>query len=140
MQTKIEIINQPVDYPAQKKSIVIAYWFFTLLISLETGVGAVWDLMQVQTVKDIFVRIGLPFYILTLLGIWKVLGLIAILTPGKPRLKEWAYAGLIFVYTGAAFSHASSADYKGIIAPVILAVFTFCSWALRPSSKRNFCR
>jgi hypothetical protein len=78
-------------------------------------------------------------YFFAILGVWKVLGAIAILVPRFPRLKEWAYAGIFFDLTGAAVSCAAVGGYGAyafhIIAPLVLTVLTVASWALRPQSR-----
>jgi hypothetical protein len=85
------------------------------------------------------VLLGYPLYFFRILGFWKVLGAIAILVPRFPRLKEWAYAGIFFDLTGAAASVAAVGSYGvyafHIFAPLILAVLTVVSWALRPESR-----
>ncbi len=98
---------------------------------------------QVAGVKgtvDGFVHIlGYPPYFVTILGVWKVLGPIAILVPRFPRLKEWAYAGIFFDLTGAAASSAAVGGYGAygfhIIAPLVIAGLTVASWTLRPPSR-----
>jgi len=83
--------------------------------------------------------LGYPMYFFAILGVWKVLGAIAILVPRFPRLKEWAYAGIFFDLTGAAVSCAAVRGYGAygfhVIAPLILTGFTVASWALRPPSR-----
>jgi uncharacterized membrane protein YphA (DoxX/SURF4 family) len=82
-------------------------------------------------------HLGYPDYFMTILGIWYILAGVALLAPRLPRLKEWAYAGLIFNYTGAAISHLVMGDGGGsLIAPIIFIALVVCSWALRPSSRR----
>jgi hypothetical protein len=74
---------------------------------------------------------------MTILGVWKVLGAGAVLPPGFPLLKEWAYAGMIFDLTGASASHvASSDDVRHILTPLVLAVLVVASWALRPDGRK----
>ena len=69
---------------------------------------------------------------LRILGVWKVLGALALATPGWPRLKEWAYAGALFDFSGAVVSHLAVGDPMGkAIAPLVFAVLTMASWALR---------
>jgi DoxX-like family len=69
--------------------------------------------------------------------VWKVLGGIAILVPRFPRLKEWAYAGIVFDLTGASVSHAVSGDgAPNVIVPLLLAAVAFASWSLRPQSRK----
>ncbi len=81
--------------------------------------------------------LGYPAYFVIILGVWKVLGGIAVLVPGVPRLKEWAYAGMFFDLTGAAASHAAVGDPAAKIAtPLILVVIVAASWALRPESRK----
>jgi uncharacterized membrane protein YphA (DoxX/SURF4 family) len=82
-------------------------------------------------------HLGYPLYFATLAGAWKILGALAIVAPGLPRLKEWAYAGFFFELTAAAFSHASVGDSAAdIIAPLGFLALVAASWALRPASRR----
>jgi hypothetical protein len=81
-------------------------------------------------------HLGYPAYFLTVLGTWKILGAIAIVIPGVPRLKEWAYAGMIFDLTGAAASRVASGDGAiTVITPLLVAAVVVISWALRPSGR-----
>jgi uncharacterized membrane protein YphA (DoxX/SURF4 family) len=116
----------------------IIYWAVTLPILAETAAGIQWNLTRNDYVKEIFDKIGFPYYFLTILGISKILALAALLVPGFPRLKEWAYAGLVFVYFGAAALHIASREgaREGVSA-VIFGVITLASWALRPPSRRD---
>ena len=114
----------------------IVYWITTVLVAFSMS-GGIAQLARVPGVVDGFVRVlGYPPYFVTILGFWKVAGAIAILVPGFPRLKEWAYAGIFFDLTGAA---ASSAAVGGgafhILAPLVVAVLAVTSWALRPQSR-----
>lgn len=86
------------------KKITIPYWIFTVLVVLFMGVGAISDTVKVTAAVELFKHLGYPEDLLPFLGIAKILGVIAILIPGFPRIKEWAYAGLIFDLTGAAYS------------------------------------
>jgi uncharacterized membrane protein YphA (DoxX/SURF4 family) len=122
----------------------ISYWTTTAAIALETLVGGVTDLVHGGTVLvagDPVVQIvaheGYPLYILTILGVWKLLGGITLLVPRFPRLKEWAYAGIFFELTGALASGIARGGDPGtfIWPPLILAVVTLASWALRPSGR-----
>lgn len=82
------------------------------------------------------VALGYPVYVIVLLGVWKTLGAVTILAPRLPRLKEWAYAGIVFDLTGAAVSHAASGSSAGnVIAPVVFTVVALASWALRPEGR-----
>ncbi len=82
-------------------------------------------------------QLGYPPYLLNILGFWKVLGAVAVLVPGLPRLKEWAYAGFFFDLTGAAASHTFAGDDAGkVLAPLFFLALVAASWALRPASRR----
>jgi hypothetical protein len=73
-----------------------------------------------------------------ILGVWYVLAGVALLAPRFPRLEEWAYAGLVFNYTGAATSHLAVGDGAGaLVAPIIFTGLAAASWALRPSARRD---
>jgi hypothetical protein len=81
--------------------------------------------------------LGYPLYLLTILGIWKVLGTVAVLIPRFPLLKEWAYAGFFFAMSGAIFSHLACGDSaKEFFGPVLLVVLTVVSWYFRPSDRK----
>jgi uncharacterized membrane protein YphA (DoxX/SURF4 family) len=123
------------------KSKNIAYWITTVLVAFFIGSGGIAQVLRVPgTVKGFVHILGYPAYFVTILGVWKVLGAIAILVPRFPRLKEWAYAGIIFDLTGAIASNAAVGGYGAygfhILAPLIIAGLTIASWALRPPSRR----
>ena len=80
----------------------IGYWVATGLVALGFAFGGIMDVMRSPEVVAGMAHLGYPAYFATLLGIWKILGAIAILAPGFPRVKEWAYAGMFFDLTGAA--------------------------------------
>jgi hypothetical protein len=84
-------------------------------------------------------RLGYPAYFLVILGIWKLLGAVAVIVPRFPLLKEWAYAGVVFNLTGALASNvASGITDTGTLAYLVLMMgVTAVSWALRPASRRN---
>jgi uncharacterized membrane protein YphA (DoxX/SURF4 family) len=118
----------------------ITYWTTTILIAFFIGSGGAAQVAQFAGSPHGMVPVlRYPMYFFLILGIWKVLGAIAILLPRFPRLKEWAYAGIFFDLTGAAASVAAVGSYGifafHIIAPLILAVLTMVSWALRPESR-----
>ena len=121
------------------KAKAILYWVATILVAVSIGSGGAAQVAHLQQNVDGFVRVlGYPPYFVTVLGVWKVLGAIAILVPRFPRLKEWAYAGIIFDLTGAAASWAAvggSGEAFHIVAPLIIAGFAVASWALRPQSR-----
>jgi hypothetical protein len=118
----------------------VVYWTMTILVALPIGSGGFAQMWQYHANPHGVVPVlGYPTYFFAILGFWKVLGAIAILAPGFPRLKEWAYAGIFFDLTGAAASCAMSGGYGAyafhVIAPLILTGFTVASWALRPPSR-----
>ena len=81
--------------------------------------------------------LGYPVYILTILGIWKILGTVALLVPKFPLLKEWAYAGFFFIMSGAIYSHVAIGDPLAEILPsLLLLVLTVVSWYFRPADRR----
>lgn len=87
-----------------KKKTKIIYWIFTGLMLLGLGPGAVFDaLKHPEAIKSVM-GLGYPEYIVAYVGVVKIIGLIAILIPGYPRVKEWAYAGLVFDLVTAMYS------------------------------------
>ena len=115
----------------------IGYWVTTALVALAMGLGGVMDLMQPAELMEGMRHLGYPDYFATVLGLWKVAGAVAILAPGLPLLKEWAYAGIVFDLTGAAASHAFAGDgLREVITPVVLAAIAIASWWLRPAPRR----
>jgi hypothetical protein len=115
-----------------------AYWLATGLVAAELGVGGSWDIARLPIVRDIVAGLGYPSYFLVLLGSWKVLGAIVLLVPRRALLKEWAYAGAFFAYTGAIVSHLTTGYDLSELGPLaILAPLTVLSWALRPPSRRT---
>lgn len=113
------------------------YWIATALAALGFLAGGVFDLSGAPPVVESLRQLGYPAYLATLIGAWKVLGALAIVAPGLPRLKEWAYAGMFFDLSGAAISHAAVGDSADkVITPLVLLAFVLASWALRPDSRK----
>jgi hypothetical protein len=82
-------------------------------------------------------HLGYPIYLLTILGVWKIFGVVAVLIPKFPLLKEWAYAGFFFAMSGAAFSHIAVGDpMKELIPSLLLLILTVVSWYLRPADRK----
>ena len=117
------------------RSRAIAYWTATALLALELLIGAIWDLSRSHLAVQIMLRLGYPLYLLALFGIWKLLAIPALLVPGYARLKEWTYAGIFFLMTGAIVSHAACGDGKGLIPPLILLSLAITSWILRVGNR-----
>ncbi|MCE9552824.1 MAG: DoxX family protein [Planctomycetes bacterium] len=119
------------------KAKLIAYWITTILFCAAMGFGGVADLLRHESVREVLARLHYPEYLATILGVAKVLGVIALLLPGTRRLKEWAYAGFTFDLLGAFASHAFSGDpIKEMFPPVILLAIGAASYLLRPASRR----
>lgn len=114
-----------------------AYWGSTILVALVIGGGGAADLTLAEPIREAMTHLGYPLYFAHILGAWKVLGAIAILVPKLPRLKEWAYAGILFDVTGAAASHYASGDpAKDILVPFVILGLLVVSYTLRPESRR----
>jgi hypothetical protein len=93
----------------------IIYWVATLWLALGMTSTGVVQFIKMKEEVDLFNRLGYPLYFLTILGIWKILGVVAVLVPKFPILKEWAYAGFFFAMSGAVFSHLASGSTAWII-------------------------
>ncbi len=119
------------------KTKVVAYWVTTAFLVVGVLSGGIAELvLRQENVEGITHELGYPLYVLAILGFWKVLGTLALLAPGFPRLKEWAYAGIFFNMTGAFISHAASGSAAfHLIYTGFFVVLTVASWALRPPSR-----
>ncbi len=125
----------PSTYPPQSRA--LAYWLTTGVAALAFAVPGIGDLARAPHFVEDMARLGYPPFFLLILGTWKVLGAAAILAPGFARLKEWAYAGMMFDLTGAAATRAFVADGAvAVIVPLAIAVVVLSSWALRPPTRR----
>jgi hypothetical protein len=112
------------------------YWVVTALVALAFVVPGVLNLARAPHIAHDMATLGYPPYFMTILGAWKLLGAVAIVLPRSPRLKEWAYAGMIFDLTGAAASRAAMGHGAAmILVPLVIAVGVGLSWALRPPSR-----
>ena len=120
-----------------KKRDKIIYWISTIWLSLGMVSTGVVQLIKMEEEVDMMVHLGYPTYFLTILGVWKLLGAIAILVPRFSIVKEWAYAGFFFAMSGAVFSHLASGDgAKEFFGPVLLIVLTIVSWYFRPANRK----
>jgi DoxX-like family len=120
-----------------EKRKLIWYWIITAILCFCIFSGGLAQAMQVKGVVEGFKPLRYPNYFISFIGVWKVLGVIAILIPKFPLLKEWAYAGIFFAMSGAVISHIASDDVSvKIIAPFLLAVFTVLSWYFRPPDRK----
>ena len=127
-----------------KKRNKIIYWVSTVWLALGMLATGMQQLMKVQLEEALappgvygIKELGYPVYFLTIIGIWKILGVVALLIPKFPLLKEWAYAGLVFLFTGAIFSHiAVGHSAKELIPAGLLLILTGLSWYFRPADRK----
>ena len=124
----------------------ITYWFATIVLVLGLLGTGIQQLLRVEAVGALgppfawgIAQMGYPLYLLTILGTWKILGAIALLVPKYPLLKEWTYAGIFFLLTGALASHiASGHSWHESIAATTLFILAALSWYLRPADRTLF--
>jgi hypothetical protein len=115
----------------------IIYWIFTAWLSLGMASTGIVQLMKTKEEVDLFMHLGYPLYFMTMLAIWKFLGVITVLIPKFPLLKEWAYAGFFFSMSGAVFSHIVLGDsFKETFPPFLLLILTIISWYFRPADRK----
>lgn len=115
----------------------IIYWIFTLWMALGMVSTAIVQLMKNKDELANFTNLGYPAYLMTIIGVWKLLGIIVILIPKQLLLKEWAYAGFFFVMSGAVISHLIVGDTAGRTFPaVLLFVLVMISWYFRPANRK----
>jgi hypothetical protein len=113
------------------------YWVSTMYIVLTSLWAGVTDILHAPPLFDEVLRLGYPPHFSTLLGVWKVLGAVALAVPRYPLLKEWAYAGMFIDFSGAMVAYASVGDcVASYIGPVLSMSALIASWYLRPRSRR----
>ena len=126
--------------PPAGKTGKIIYWIATawlVLGMLATGSGQLFKMKAGQGGADMITHLGYPIYFLTILGVWKILGVAAVLIPKFALLKEWAYAGFFFVMSGAMISHIVIGDPATELIPsLLLLTLTLISWYFRPASRK----
>lgn len=115
----------------------IIYWIATLWLALGMTSTGIVQIIKMKEEADMMAHLGYPLYFLIILGVWKILGVIAILISKFPLLKEWAYAGFFFAMSGAIISHFAVGD-SGIayFGPSLLLVLTVTSWYFRPLGRK----
>jgi hypothetical protein len=114
----------------------IAYWMTTAMVVFAMFSGGIAELAHRPETIDGMKQLGYPVYFVMILGFWKLLGSLALVAPGFPRAKEWAYAGIFFNMTGAAVSHLVCHDAAWhVVVTLGIAVLAVASWALRPASR-----
>ncbi|MCR5888278.1 DoxX family protein [Hymenobacter sp. J193] len=100
----------------------LLYWIFTGLLALLMTLSSVPNVLSSPESVDFFRHLGYPAYLVPFLGVAKLLGVLAILVPGFPRLREWAYAGFVFDLTGALYSFISVGDPPGMWFPLLIGL------------------
>jgi len=114
----------------------VGYWIATGLFAFALGMIGVMDVSRGPDIAAAMEHLGYPLYFAAILGTWKILGAIALVAPGLPRLKEWAYAGFCFNLTGAFLSHAAVGEPGAGAPALVLLAFAAASYLLRPESRR----
>jgi hypothetical protein len=117
----------------------IAFWATTFVVVFELTAGSVWTLLQIEWTRVQLSHLGYPGYFAYISGAWQVGGAAVIIAPRFPRLKEWAYAGAFFQWSGAVATHLLRGDYTPVsvwLTPLMFAMFGVASWALRPADRR----
>jgi len=100
----------------------IIYWTFTGLLTALCLLGSFLDVTRSADAVALITHLGYPLYFVTFIGVVRLLGIIAILIPGYPKIKEWAYAGLFFDMAGALYSHLAVSDPTNVFAPALIGV------------------
>jgi uncharacterized membrane protein len=120
-----------------KKRNKIIYWSSTVFLAFGMLAGGVQQMLQVGGYVEIVSQLGYPLYLLSILGVWKILGVVALLIPKYPLVKEWAYAGFFFAMSGAAISHMATGQWTNEAIPsLILLIVIVISWFFRPADRR----
>ena len=120
-----------------KKRDKIIYWIATIWLALGMVSSGIVQLLKMKEEVELFNSLGYPIYFLTLIGIWKMLGVVAVLVPKFPLVKEWAYAGFFLAMSGAIYSHiAVGHSFQEIFPPMLLLILTVVSWYFRPPDRK----
>ena len=120
-----------------KKRNKIIYWIATIWLSLGMLSTGIVQLLHTPEEVELMTRLGYPVYFLTIIGVWKILGVVAVLLPKFPLLKEWAYAGFFIAMSGAISSHLiNGSEAKEIFGPTLLLILTVVSWYFRPADRK----
>lgn len=115
----------------------IIYWVATALLCFGMFSSGVSQILHIKEMNEIITHIGYPLYFMYIIGVWKILGVVAILVPKYPLVKEWAYAGFFFLMTGALVSHIFMGDIgSAIMGPLFQTIFVVVSWYYRPANKK----
>src|SRR5262245_11176662 len=141
-RTLPQVIDEKLDTPSRSRRYrirTITYWTFTVLRVFELVAGSIWNLLQIEWVRIQLAHLGYPLYFTYILGVWLIGAAAVIILPGFPRLKEWAYAGSFFHFSGAVASHLLAGDFVPVstwVTPLVFWMFVILSWALLPADRR----
>jgi uncharacterized membrane protein len=115
----------------------IIYWVATALLCIGMTVSGVSQILHVKEMNELVTHLGYPLYLLYIIGVWKLSGVVVVLIPKHPLLKEWAYAGFFFLMTGALISHLFMGDEgTSIYGPLFQTIFVVVSWYFRPANRK----
>lgn len=115
----------------------IIYWVATVFLAFGMTAGGIQQMLQTGGYNGIVSGLDYPLYLLTILGVWKMLGVIAILVPKFPLVKEWAYAGFFFAMSGAAISHfLVGQPFADAMPSLVLLLMTVVSWYFRSADRK----
>lgn len=115
----------------------IGYWLTTGLVVASFAFSGIGEVVGLEPAVEPFAHLGYPAYFAALLGIAKILGAVVVAVPKFPRLKEWAYAGMVIDLIAAAYSHVSSGDgIQDIAPPIVVLAIVLTSYFLRPAARR----
>ena len=115
----------------------IIYWVATIWLSLGMLSTGIVQLLRTEEEVSMMTKLGYPVYVLTIIGVWKLLGVTALLLPKLPVIKEWAYAGFFIAMSGAIISHVIIGDeIKESFGPSLLIILTIVSWYYRPANRK----
>src|SRR5262249_12820638 len=127
----------PISRSQRGRIRAIGFWIVTFVVVFELAAGSVLNLQQIEWVRIQLHHLGYPLYYTFISGAWQIGGAAAIIAPGFPRLKEWAYAGAFFTWSGAVASHLLAGDsVHAWLPPLVFAMVAIASWALRPADRR----
>lgn len=121
----------------QSKKNKLIYWIATVWLSLGLVSTGIVQLIRMEEEVDNFTQLGYPLYLMSIIGTWKILGVVAILIPKLPLVKEWAYAGFFFAMSGAIISHVVTGEgAQSLFGPTLLLILTGVSWYFRPAVRK----
>lgn len=115
----------------------IVYWLSTAILTVVFVAGGIANVLGFEEQQRIMTKLGFPLHLMLFLGVSKLLAAGAVLAPGLPLLKEWAYAGICFVLVAAFYSHFQAGDPIAVTTvPVFVWLTGAISYLLRPKTRR----